>query len=145
MKNYFKDSELYYSYTAEQHQIDNSPSQEVINRLLHIRDKYLNQIRESYGGPIRISSGYRCDKLNKMVGGSSTSNHLFGEAIDIVPIDGNVNKLFLTIKDYLEETKLPYDELFFERNSRGSVWVHFAVRQRQGTPNRSKMARLNVK
>lgn len=145
MKNYFKEHELYQSYTANINNVDNTPNKEEMERLLYLRDKYLNPIRERYGGPIIISSGFRNEKLNTLVGGERTSNHLFGEAVDLVPTDGNKEKLFKVIKEYLEETKLPFDELLFERNSKGKVWVHFAVRQRKGTPNRSKILRLNVK
>ena len=89
MKNYFKEHELYQSYTANINNVDNTPNKEEMERLLYLRDKYLNPIRERYGGPIIISSGFRNEKLNTLVGGARTSNHLFGEAVDLVPTDGN--------------------------------------------------------
>ena len=141
--NYFKESELYYSYTAQKHSIDNTPSPEEMARLIHIRDLYLNPIRERFGSPIIITSGYRGKDLNTMVGGQRTSNHLFGEAVDLVPSNGNIDDLVKTIHTFLKETGLPFDEFIIERN-KTSRWVHLAVRQRQGTPNRSKILRINL-
>lgn len=144
MKNYFKEHELYQSSVAQQQGINNTPGKQELDRLLHIRDNYLNPIRDKLGEPIIVSSGYRCPELNKKVGGASTSNHLTGEAVDLVVRSGNIKKLFNTIESFLKESNLPFDELLFEKSSKGSVWVHLAVRQRSGYPNRSKILYLNV-
>ena len=112
-------------------------------RLIHIRDKYLNPIREKFGSAIIISSGFRGEALNTMVGGERTSNHLFGEAVDLVPANKDFDKLIKVIHNFLQETKLPFDEFLIEKNKR-SKWIHLAVRQRQGTPNRSKILRINL-
>ena len=140
MKNYFKEHELYQSYTANINNVDNTPNKEEMERLLYLRDNYLNPIREKFGSPIIISSGYRCEKLNKLVGGVNTSNHLYGHAFDLVPQNKNIKGLYDTIQQFLKETNLPFDELIYE-NSGNSKWVHFAVRL-DNKPNRSKI--LNI-
>lgn len=138
--NYFKEIELYQSYTANNNGIDNTPGKDILQGLIYIRDNYLNPIRERFGSPIIISSGYRCEKLNKLVGGVSTSNHLYGHAFDLVPQNKNIKGLYDTIQQFLKETNLPFDELIYEKSG-NSKWVHFAVRL-DNKPNRSKI--LNI-
>ena len=81
--------------------------------------------------PIIISSGYRSQELNKKVGGSPTSNHLTGCAVDIrVYGVEQAMRYAVILMDYAEETKQDYDELLIERNRSGGYWLHFAVRQK---------------
>ena len=79
--------------------------------------------------PIIISSGYRSQALNKKVGGSPTSNHLTGCAVDIrVYGVEQAMRYAVILMDYADETKQDYDELLIERNRSGGYWLHFAVR-----------------
>ena len=79
--------------------------------------------------PIVINSGYRSPELNKKVGGSPTSNHLTGCAVDIrVAGIEQALRYAVILMDYADETKQNYDELLIERNRHGRYWVHFAVR-----------------
>ena len=79
--------------------------------------------------PIIISSGYRSQELNKKVGGSPTSNHLTGCAVDIrVYGVEQAMRYAVILMDYADETKQDYDELLIERNRSGGYWLHFAVR-----------------
>ena len=79
--------------------------------------------------PIVINSGYRSPELNKKVGGSPTSNHLTGCAVDI-KVYGieQAMRYAVILMDYADETKQDYDELIIERNKSGGYWLHFAVR-----------------
>ncbi len=79
--------------------------------------------------PIIINSGYRSPELNKKVGGSPTSNHLTGCAVDI-RVNGieQAMRYAVILMDYADETKQDYDELLIERNRSGGYWLHFAVR-----------------
>ena len=88
--------------------------------------------------PIIITSGYRSPELNKKVGGSPTSNHLTGCAVDIrVAGIEQAMRYAVILMDYADETKQDYDEILIEKNSRGAIWLHFAVRPKD---NRRKFA-----
>ena len=79
--------------------------------------------------PIIINSGYRSPQLNRKVGGSPTSNHLTGCAVDIrVAGIEQAMRYAVILMDYADETKQDYDEILIERNSNGDYWLHFAVR-----------------
>ena len=81
--------------------------------------------------PIIITSGYRSPELNRKVGGSPTSNHLTGCAVDIsVAGIEQAMRYAVILMDYADETRQDYDELLIEKNSRGAIWVHFAVRHK---------------
>lgn len=121
--NYFKESELYYSYTAQKYNIDNTPSPEEMKNIQNLINNLLNPIRELWGKPIYINSGFRNEELNKLVGGVSTSNHLKGEAADITTgsTQGNL-RLFKMLADI----DIEYDEII---NEKGGKWLHVALRR----------------
>ena len=90
--------------------------------------------------PIIINSGYRSPQLNRKVGGSTTSNHLTGCAVDIrVAGIEQALRYAVILMDYANETKQDYDEILIEKNHYGAIWVHFAVRPKD---NRRKTAFL---
>ena len=92
--------------------------------------------------PIVLNSGYRSPQLNKKVGGSLTSNHLTGCAVDIrVAGIEQAMRYAVILMDYADESKQDYDEIIIEKNSHGIIWLHFAVRPRD---NRRKIAVLSV-
>ena len=121
----------------------NIPSHVAIENLKNICENWLEDLRYShntlYGDPstssgtvdepIIITSGYRSPEVNKTVGGSPTSNHLTGCAVDIrcVGIEQALRYANILL-DIADGTKRDYDELLIERNARGNYWLHFAVR-----------------
>ena len=90
-KSYFTLEELICSSIAKQYGIDNTPSPKIIQNLEYVISR-LNPIRELYGHPIYVNSGYRNEKLNKMVGGSKRSFHLQGLAVDLTTGSKEGNK-----------------------------------------------------
>ncbi len=79
--------------------------------------------------PIIINSGYRSEAVNKAVGGVKGSNHLTGCAVDI-HVSGmeQLLRYAVILLDIADESKEAFDELLIEKNTRGSIWIHFAVR-----------------
>lgn len=134
MKNYFTISELIASDTAKKYGIDNTPSSEVREHLKQLIDKLLNPIREAWGGPIIVRSGYRCPKVNSLVNGAKTSAHLTGYAADLVPGNGQRTKFIQFVQDYLRKNKVPFDQCINEYGR----WCHV------GLYNLSKQQRRQI-
>ena len=114
----------------------NIPSHVAIENLRRICEDWLEDLRYSnntlYGNkdlPIFINSGYRSLEVNKLAGGSPSSNHLTGCAVDI-RCEGIEQALRYAniLLDIADGTKRDFDELFIERNKQGRYWIHFAVR-----------------
>ena len=79
----FTYEELVNSATAKRLKIDNTPNEEQKEKLKRLAVEILQPIRDKYGKPIVVTSGFRCAKLNNAVGGAKTSQHCKGEAADI--------------------------------------------------------------
>lgn len=116
----FSISELIKSDKAKQKNIKNTPSISQVDNMLKLIFYCLQPIRDKFGA-IKITSGYRCEELNKLVKGSATSNHLQGNAADIIPL----NATFRQVYDFIINN-LDYDECFIEKNSNGTKWLHIA-------------------
>ena len=86
---HFTISELLKSDTATKHKLWNGAPKEAEENLRALVDEVLDPLREAYGKPVRVNSGYRCPLLNRLVGGSPNSQHMRGEAADIQPVIGN--------------------------------------------------------
>lgn len=126
---------LIYSDTAKKKKIDNTPSQKIRNRLVEVVS-LLNTIQDAWGSTIYVSSGYRCDKLNKAVGGSSTSAHKSGWAADIVPSKGTPRSLYIFIAEFLIDNNIPFDQLILEYDK----WVHVGLKNGSGNQRKSMFA-----
>ena len=109
-------------------EVYNIPSHVAIENLKRVC-AWLEELRVRAKTPIVINSGYRSPQLNKKVGGSPTSNHLTGCAVDIrVAGIEQAMRYAVILMDYADETRQDYDELLIERNRSGGYWLHFAVR-----------------
>ena len=125
----FSIKELCHSDTAIKNGIKNIPSVEVCDNLLNLIFYVLQPVRDKFGA-IQITSGFRCEQLNKLVGGVITSNHKYGCAADIYPLKASFKQVY----DYIVNN-LDYDECFIETNKQGVKWLHVAYRKAQ---NRKK-------
>jgi hypothetical protein len=114
---YFTLKELTRSATAEAKGIDNTPTPEVEKNLKLLVDNVLDKLREIYGKPITVNSGYRCPELNKAVGGSKTSDHVKGFAADITGGSKEENERIFNIIKHNFHFKQLIDEKSFS-------WVH---------------------
>ena len=117
--------ELCYSATANKLKINNlTTNNNIVSKLKLLAEHVLQPVRDHYGKPVVINSGYRCPSLNKAVGGASTSQHLKGEAADFEIMGLSNYELALWIKDNLD-----FDQLILEfcdnlKNDINSGWVH---------------------
>ncbi len=119
---YFSIKEMTKSNTATAKGIDNTPDQTITDNLTKLIEAVLDPLREWYSKPIIVNSGYRCEALNKAIGGAKSSQHMLGEAADITVGSKEENeKLFDYIKDNLE-----FDQLI---NESDFSWVHVSYRE----------------
>jgi zinc D-Ala-D-Ala carboxypeptidase len=115
-------SEVIRSESAKRNGISNMPTAEHIENFKILATKVFEPIREHFGVPIRISSGYRSAELNKCVGGSTTSQHSSGEAIDIDQDQTTITNK--QVFDYIKDN-LTFDQLI---NEFDYSWVHVSYK-----------------
>lgn len=114
---YFTLNEFLRSDTALKNNIDNTPNPAILQNIKYLAS-VLDNIRADFGRPIFVNSGYRCARLNALVGGVPTSDHLLGCAADITSRSRDYDKeLYALIK-----RKYPFNQLIWE----GS-WIHYSI------------------
>lgn len=111
---------------------ENYPSFSVVEHLAELTGKILEPLRVAWGSPIKVTSGYRCDALNKAVGGVSTSAHRLGYAADLQPTNGKIDEFGKFTKDWLLRNGIKFDQLLFEKKGT-QKWVHIGIRSTSGT------------
>ena len=117
--DFFTLEELTKSSTAKRLKIDNTPNAEILKNLQYGVDMVLDPLRRIIQKPIIITSGYRCEKLNKAIGGVSNSWHQQGNAADIhIADEENAREIFEILK-----TLPSVDTILFEHSS-NSQWIH---------------------
>ena len=144
--SYFSIQELTASATALREGIDNRPSKCAYHLLHVLVDQLLDPIREAWGEPIVVSSGYRCKQLNALVGGAKYSHHILGCAADItapllspqggkksstmseyLPLgggrEGANRRLFRLIVKMQQEGRIKFTQLILEGDGR---WIHIS-------------------
>ena len=137
---YFSLEEVTKSETAIRKAIDNTPSKDQMFQIQQLCSVILDGIRSHYNKPIRITSGYRCPKLNKAIGGSSTSQHCAQNkdaAIDFEFFDTSVN-LEAVFHWITQLSNLPFDQCIAEFLPEG--WIHISYKS-NGEKNRHKITR----
>ena len=118
---HFTLEELYRSQTATKLGINNKPSAQQQINLTYLAEHILEPLRVAMGEPIKIGSGFRCQALNKAVGGVFNSQHTKGQAADLC-IDGDLKKGRKWF-DYIK-THLQFDQLIWEHDKSGTYWIH---------------------
>ena len=123
---WFALKEFVKSNTAARLGINNNPSEDVKKNIELLVEKILDPLRERFGKPIIVTSGYRCKELNKAVGGAAKSQHMSGEAADIRTVEDSksANKELFNL---IIELGLPFDQLI---NEHDYDWVHVSYSKR---------------
>jgi len=127
---YFTLEEMEKSIIAEKKGIENKIPLKYKKNYTYLIDNILDKIREEYGNAIHVNSGYRCQELNKAVGGVNTSQHTcFGNsaAADIDTNKGREHNkiLFYLIKGMIDKKQIIVDQLINENNF---LWIHIGVK-----------------
>ena len=122
MPKYFTLEELLYSKTALNKKIQNIPSWEAVDNLEKLATDILDPLREKWGSPISVTSGFRSEKLNAELKGSKTSQHRFGQAADLDC--KNNKKLFELAEQMIKDGELQVGQLIDEYNY---SWVHISL------------------
>lgn len=123
---YFTIEELIKSDTAKARGIDNVPNADVVDNLEGLVKNVLDPLREAWGRPIYVSSGYRSPALNRAVGGASSSQHMKGQAADISAGTREGNK---ALWDLVLRLGLPFDQMIDEKNWQ---WLHLSYNPNGG-------------
>ena len=123
---FFTIKELTKSNEAKCNKINIVSTKQEEQNLIALVENFLDPLSEAYGKPIIVTSGYRCERLNKLVKGSKTSQHRFGQAADIRTVEDTKEenkKLF----DLIQQLNLPFDQLI---NEYDFDWVHVSYSSR---------------
>jgi len=132
LSNSFSLSEMLKSNTANRRGIEEQykPSKEVIDNLTKLCKKVLQPIRDSLEMPVRVTSGYRCEELNKAIGGSSKSQHVKGEAADIELWIGGQEKNAILLDEIINlvfRQEIEFDQLIIEYPVNDvPKWIHIS-------------------
>ena len=129
MSRWFKLEEFLISKTAKKKSIDNFPSWEVVEHLSELA-WFLDDIRDVWGSGIIITSGFRCEALNKAVKGVKTSIHKIGYAADIYPSNGKFEEFKIVVKNWIEDKN--FDQCIIEKNSNDDQWIHIGLYNNKG-------------
>ena len=138
LSKHFKLSEFTRSATAKKRGINNDPPEHVVENLRNLCNEVLEPLRDHFGVPIVITSGYRSALLNSLVGGSKNSQHKYGEAADIfipkydfIASDGERHTNIDIARTWFEwvRTNTDFDQLILETSNRKDFWLHVSCRR----------------
>jgi uncharacterized protein YcbK (DUF882 family) len=119
----FTMEEMTASGTALLKKIDNTPTLEIKINIKKLVNNTLQPVRDLYGRPIAINSGYRSPELNKAVNGAVNSQHIQGKAADITTGNTADNKKLF---DLIQSSRIPFDQLIDES---GYKWIHISYNE----------------
>lgn len=133
-------AEMTFSPTAIKKGIDNTPNAQTIKNLQALCENILEPLRTYIKGPIKVSSGYRSDALNSLIGGAKSSQHKTGQAADV------------DLKDKCAEAfhwimaNLDYDQIIWEfGNDEQPDWIHVSYSTKGNRKNAMRAIKSNGK
>lgn len=139
LSEHFSLREFTSSATADKYHINNMPNAQALENLRLLCREVLEPLRRRFG-PIRINSGYRCERLNSLLHGVGNSQHLFGEAADIRLPNEQMGQAYF---DFIL-MHCPFDQLLFEHSRFGRVWLHVSCKRHPCDNRRMARRRYRV-
>lgn len=127
LKEFLRSDYIYRSGDLSLYLSQTTLTSTVVSNLLSLVSNVLDPLRESFGEPIIINSGYRCEELNRLVGGVSNSQHVFGQAADITSTD-NGKLLQLILKLHRKGT-LVFDQLIIYGSQYKPRFLHISYNE----------------
>ncbi|MDY3847735.1 MAG: D-Ala-D-Ala carboxypeptidase family metallohydrolase [Prevotella sp.] len=128
LTEHFSLEEMTHSAMGSRRGMKNEPDEVQVENLKALCEKVLEPLREHLGTPVRINSGFRSKEVNKLVGGKDNSQHLRGQAADLMV--HNTQEMIRMMHFIMDETD--FDQLILERNKWGSQWVHVSHKRDGG-------------
>jgi len=138
LTEHFTLEELIVSPTAKKLGIPNTPTQDHIANMKYVCERILEPVRAHFGQAVQINSSYRSPSVNKAVGGSKTSQHVNGQAVDF-EIPGIDNKV---VADWVADN-LEFDQVileFYTKGDKNSGWVHASIKKEGGNRHQRLVA-----
>lgn len=125
---FFTLEELTASATANRLKISNKPTEAEVENLRQLVQEVLDPLRSQFRKPIIVTSGFRSTELNAAVGGVSKSQHLLGQAADIIATDGLLGNRRLLGRILLNASSIPFDQCIAEKLDRQGRprWIHIS-------------------
>ena len=132
LSSHFTLTELTRSATAQRLGLDNTPDAQSLDNLRALATNLLEPLRQLYGSPIYVTSGYRCPDLNAVVGGAASSQHSRGQAADIKGATPEENRKLLGLL-LANPDKIPFDQVIAEKcDKKGNpTWLHVSFSTKQ--------------
>ena len=118
-------SEITHSNTAKRLGIDNEPTETHLQNMQHLVDNLIQPLRDAIG-PIRVSSGYRNPELNRAIGGSRSSQHCKGQALDL-QFWQNGKMMNELIYEWILDSGIEFDQMI---NEFDFAWIHISLKKK---------------
>jgi len=138
LTEHFTLAEMIVSPTAKRLGLPNTPTPQHIENMRYCCEKILEPVRAKFG-PVQVNSSYRAPAVNKAVGGSATSQHVNGQAIDF-EVPGVDNK---KVADWVADN-LEFDQVileFYTAGDKNSGWVHASIKKEGGNRKQRLIAK----
>lgn len=136
LSDHFTLEELTFSDYGQRHGVKNEPSPFIVENLQSLA-LLLERVREIAGQPLIVNSGYRSERLNRLLGGVVTSAHVDGRAADFRPVGGDCRAL---AKKLAAHDDLVFDQLILEYG-----WIHIAQPPRLATPRQQCLTKAGAR
>lgn len=137
--------EMEKSNTAAKYKISNKIPAKYMENAENLIKNVLQPIRDAWGKPINISSGYRSQKVNEKVGGAKNSDHLYAAAADIKPSNGDTAGLWNLIIDMKEKGKLNCRQIIWEYGTiKAPRWIHVSVNHNNNPHKNNQIVFIGV-